>query len=46
MSITFHVLDGTEKLPSVSAEEGWQLLLENLHLEVVRKLAKIFEGPW
>lgn len=43
--ITFHVVDGKEKLSPVTAEEGWKHLLEDLHLEIIRKLAKIFEGP-
>lgn len=46
VSITYDVMVGIEKLPSVTAEEGRQHLLENLHLKAIRKLAKIFEGPW
>lgn len=46
VSTTCNVVDGTEKLPSVTAEEGRQHLLEDLHLKVIRKLAKTFEGPW
>lgn len=45
MSITFQVVDGTEKLSSVTAEEGWKHLLKSLHLEIIRKLAKIVEDP-
>lgn len=45
VSITFQVVDGTEKLSSVTAEEGWKHLLKSLHLEVIRELAKIIEGP-
>lgn len=37
-------VDGTENLSYGTAEKGWkQHLLENLHLEVIRKLARIFE---
>lgn len=36
-------MDGIEKLPSVTAEDGRQQLLEISHLKIVRKLAKIFE---
>lgn len=46
VSITNHVVDEIEQLPSVTAEEGTQHLLENLYLKIIRKLAKIFEGPW
>lgn len=46
MSITCNDVNEIEKLPFVAAEEGRQHLLENLHLKVIRKLSKIFEGPW
>lgn len=46
VSITNQVVDEIEKLPTVTAEEGRQHLLENLHLKIIRKFAKIFEGPW
>lgn len=45
VSITYHVVDGIEKLPCVTAEDVRQQLLEISHLKVIRKLAKIFEGP-
>ena len=44
--LTYNVVGRIEKLPSVTAEEGRQQLLENMYVKVIRKLAKISEGPW
>lgn len=46
VSITCSAVDGIEKLPSVTVEEGRQHMLENLHLKVITKSAKIFEGKF
>lgn len=46
VSIIYNATDGIEKLLPVTAEEEIQHLQDNLHLKVIRKLTKIFEGPW
>lgn len=45
VSIIYNAMDGIEKLLPVTAEEEIQHLQDNLHLKVIRKLTKIFEGP-
>lgn len=44
--VTYHVMGLIEMLPSVTAEEEQQHPLENSHQIVIRKLAKMSEGPW
>lgn len=46
MAMASNAMDGIENLPPVTAEEEIQHWQDNLHLKVIRKLTKIFEGPW